>query len=154
MKQTKLLAILGWLLGAAVAAFAIGEGVPEDGGGVPKDDVPTATWKCRNDLEVHCAEGTCKAEGADAFTPMDVRIDDSGAMSVCAYSGCWEGTGEVLRSEGFLVWIGHDLEFSTSPGPQSQADILVALDLADGVATLKAGVFAHPLLCDPLKGSP
>jgi len=115
----------------------------------PTGGSPTATWRCRNDLEVRCAEGTCKAEGTDAFTPMDVRVDDSGAMSVCAYSGCWEGTGEVLRSEGFLVWVGHDLELSTSPGPESRADILVALDLTDGVATLKAGVFAHPLLCDP-----
>lgn len=142
MKRKILLTLLGWLLGA-VAALANGQDAQP----------PTATWDCRNDVEVHCAEGACTVAAADDFTPMDVRVDDSGAMSVCAYTGCWEGTGEVLRSEGFLVWVGHDLEFSTSPGPESSADILVALDLADDVATLKAGQIAHPLLCHPVKSS-
>jgi len=113
----------------------------------------TGTWHCRNDLEVRCAEGTCESVPAGEFTPMDVRVDDSRAMSVCAYSGCWEGNAEILRDERFLVWIGHDLRFSTSPDPESQADILVAIDLADGVASLKAGEFAHPLLCELLGGS-
>jgi hypothetical protein len=69
-------------------------------------------------------------------------------MSICAYSGCWAGTGEVLRGERFLIWIGHGLRFSTSREPESAADILVAIDREDGIATLKAGAFAHPLLCD------
>ena len=74
-----------------------------------------------------------------------------GGLSVCAYSGCWEGTGEVLRAEKFLVLVGHDLEFSTSRGSESSgADIVMAIDRADGVAALKAGEFAHPLLCKNL----
>lgn len=108
------------------------------------------TWKCRNDLEVRCADGACEAESEGGFTPMDVHVDDSGAMSICAYSGCWAGSGEVLRGERFLVWIGHGLRFSTSREPESGADILVAIDREDGVGTLKAGEFAHPLLCDHL----
>ena len=105
------------------------------------------SWQCRNDLEVRCDAERCEAETGDGFTPMSVSVDDSGAMSVCAYSGCWEGAGEVLRSGQFLVLVGHDLEFSTSPDPKSAADIVVAIDREDGVATLKVGEFAHPLLC-------
>lgn len=112
---------------------------------------PTETWNCRNDLEVRCTEGACEVEPAGGFTPMDVRVDDSGAMSVCAYSGCWEGTAEIFQDERFLVLIGHNLEFSTSREPGSRADVVMAIDRADGVATLKAGEFAHPLLCKRLE---
>ena len=99
-------------------------------------------------MEVSCGEGRCEAETGDGFTPMSVSVDDSGEMSVCAYSGCWEGTGEVLRSEEFLILIGLDLPFSTAPDSQSGQDIVIAIDRSDGVATLKAGGFAHPLLCE------
>ncbi len=109
---------------------------------------PTESWQCRNDLEVRCGKDGCEATAGDGFTPMSVSVDDSGAMSVCAYSGCWEGVGEVVKSEDFLVLIGHRLEFSTAQDKESgKADILVAIDRADGVATLKALDFAHPLLC-------
>ena len=107
------------------------------------------SWQCSNDLEVRCGEGRCEAEAGDGFTPMSVSADDSGAMSVCAYSGCWEGSGEVVQSEEFLVLIGHDLEFSTSRDSESaQENIVIVIDRTDGVATLKAGEFAHPLLCE------
>ncbi len=112
------------------------------------EGLATERWHCRNDLEIRCATGACEVRSESGFTPMDVHVDDSGAMSVCAYSGCWEGTGEVLRGKKFLVLVGHDLEFSTSPQAESsRADIVIAIDRADRVATLKAGDFAHPLLC-------
>ncbi len=116
--------------------------------------MPAERWQCRNDLEVSCGEGACEATAGDDFTPMSVVVDDSGAMSVCAYSGCWEGTGEVVPSRDFLVLIGTDLEFSTSRDPESVADVVIAIDRADEVATLKAGEFAHPLLCERAAGSP
>ncbi len=84
---------------------------------------------------------------------MSVSIADSGTMSVCAYSGCWEGTGNILQSEEFLVLIGHDLKFSTAHDtPSAQEDIAIVLDRADGIATLKVGSFAHPLLCERSEG--
>lgn len=107
------------------------------------------SWKCRNDLEVQCGLEGCETEAGDGFTPMSVSADASGALSVCAYSGCWEGAGEVVRSERFLVLIGHDLAFSTSPEASSE-DIVIAIDRKDGIATLKAGEFAHALLCETL----
>lgn len=115
---------------------------------------PTAaeSWQCRNDLEVRCGEGECEAEAGDGFTPMSVSFDDSGAISVCAYSGCWEGHGEAITREDFLVLIGHDLAFSTAPDSESGADVVIATDRSDGVATLKVGEFAHPLLCAKATG--
>ena len=80
---------------------------------------------------------------------MDVSVDDAGSMSVCAYSGCWEGTGTVTRSERFVVLTGHDLPFSTAPeGSDSGQDIVIAIDKEDNVAILKAGSYAHPLRCE------
>ena len=111
------------------------------------ESTPTERWDCRNDLEISCDAGHCAA--SESFTPMDVRIDDAGSMSVCAYSGCWEGTGTVAKSENFVVITGHDLPFSTSPdSSDSQTDIVIAIDKTDQIAMLKAGAFAHPLLCE------
>ena len=61
----------------------------------------------------------------------------------------------MLKSEQFLVLIGHGLKFSTAEDAQSgQEDIAIVLDRTDGVATLKAGAFAHPLLCERPKNTP
>ncbi len=125
---------------------------PETGKIVPGSPSSAARWHCANDLEVRCADGTCEAEAGDGFTPMSVDVDDSGAMSVCAYSGCWEGAGRVLESDGFLVVIGRDLEFSTARDPDARADIVISIDRADGVAILKAEEFAQPLLCESREG--
>ena len=48
------------------------------------DGSPAESWRCRNDLEVSCADGACDAAAEDDFTSMEVHVDDSGAMSVCA----------------------------------------------------------------------
>ncbi len=109
---------------------------------------PAERWQCRNDLEVRCGDGGCEAETGDGFTPMSVDFDGAGTMTVCAYSGCWEGSGEVFASGEFLVLAGRDLPFTTAPDPEAGgADVLIALDRADAVATLKVGEFAHPLVC-------
>ena len=111
--------------------------------------VPTESWRCRNDMEVNCAEGKCDVSPPDGFTPMDVNFDDTGAISVCAYSGCWEGHGSAIGSDNFLVLVGHDLKYSTASDPDSAGeDIVIALDRTDKVATLKAATFAQPLLCE------
>ncbi len=126
---------------------------PETGKIVPgPPERSAARWSCTNDLEVSCNDGACEAEAGDGFTPMSVDLDGSGALSVCAYSGCWEGAAEVLETAEFLVLVGHALEFSTARGSDSaRADIVVAIDRTDGVGTLKAGEFAQPLLCEPAR---
>ena len=107
------------------------------------------SWVCRNNIEIRCASGNCSAEAKDAFTPMSVSFSDSGKMSVCAYSGCWEGTGRVFDSERFLILTGKSLKFSTASNPgQMRQDVAISLDRKDNVAILKAGEFAHPLICE------
>lgn len=105
----------------------------------------TASWECRNDLEVRCAGGKCEAESGDGFTPMSVTFAETGRLSVCAYTGCWEGTAGVSGDDRFLMLTGRGLRFSTNASMKE--DIAVVLDRRDGVATLKAGGFAHPLIC-------
>lgn len=78
---------------------------------------------------------------------MSVQLASTGKMDVCAYSGCWQGLGSVQSSGDFRIWVGHDLSFSTAPHTENQQDIAIVLDLSDGIATLKAGAFAHPLRC-------
>ncbi len=107
------------------------------------------SWQCRNDLEIRCADGKCAAETKDGFTPMSVSFDDSGSMNVCAYSGCWEGTGKVFSIADFLTVAGQNLKFSTSPNDAKMGqNISITIDRKDNVATLKAGSFAQPLICE------
>jgi hypothetical protein len=111
------------------------------------------SWQCRNDLEVRCADGKCETQKPDGFTPMSVSFNDSGTISVCAYSGCWEGTGKVFNSGKFLMLTGSNLRFSTAPSPSKTGkDISITLDRNDNVANLKAGEFAHPLICKKSAG--
>jgi hypothetical protein len=103
------------------------------------------SWECRNDMEITCSNGKCEAKIADGFTPMSVSFDDSGKMSVCAYTGCWEGTGKVAKDGDFLMLSGQNLKFSTSA--DMNQNIAITLDRSDNIAMLKAGGFAHPLVC-------
>lgn len=103
------------------------------------------SWECRNDLEITCSNGKCEAKTDGGFTPMSVSFDDSGKMSVCAYTGCWEGTGKVFKHSNFLMLSGQDLKFSTSA--DMNQNIAITLDRSDNIATLKAGGFTHPLAC-------
>ena len=110
---------------------------------------PTESWQCRNDLEIRCSAGNCEAEREGDFTPVSVTFDAAGAMRVCAYSGCWEGNGTVVKSGDFVILTGQNLTFSTAPeSAEMKESIVITLDRADRVAVLKAGAFAHPLLCE------
>lgn len=107
-------------------------------------------WHCSNpDLEVGCGDGRCTAATAGDFTPMDVDFGDDGSLSVCAYSGCWEGDGRVQDDARYLAIIARDLPFSTSPDrADARADVALMLDRADGIALLKVAGYAQPMLCE------
>lgn len=109
--------------------------------------VPGQNWQCRNDLEISCAAGKCAAAEDEGFTPMSVNFDDAGKLSVCAYTGCWEGTGRISENGSFLVLTARDLKFSTSDSAKMNRDIAITLDRTDNIALLKAGAFAQPLVC-------
>ena len=111
-------------------------------------------WQCLNDLEVSCNAEQCEAAAADEFTPMRIFVEESGAMSVCAYSGCWEGRGELVRNGYFMIWTGQDLKFSTSPDSEDAGEsIALVLDRRDHIGVLKAGAFAHPVHCEAVGDS-
>lgn len=110
------------------------------------------TWNCRNaDMEIGCSEGRCEATIGHGFTPMGVAFNDDGEVSICAYSGCWEGQGEVTRSELFVSITASNLTYSTDtePGTMRQ-DAAILLDLSDNIALLKLGTYAQPLVCKVL----
>lgn len=106
------------------------------------------SWQCENDVELQCSQRQCEVSKKGEFTPMSVSFDDQGNMSVCAYSGCWEGRGDVLIHQNFLMLAASQLELSTAKGStESQENISISLDRTDNVVLLKAGAFAHPLHC-------
>lgn len=101
------------------------------------------SWNCRNDLEIRCSSDSCVQ--SKSFTPMDISFDDSGSISICAYTGCWEGSGKVSTSQNFTVITGRDLPFSSDPSNTN--NVVVAIDTNDNVAVMKAAPFAHPFIC-------
>ncbi|NNE67211.1 MAG: hypothetical protein HKN33_11655 [Pyrinomonadaceae bacterium] len=111
---------------------------------VNADSKPTS-WDCTNPIEITCDGKTCVSSEKDAFTPMRVTIASDGSMEVCAYTGCWQGTGKVLKNESQIVFAGTDLRFSTAP--ESKENILIGIDSRDNVGFVKAGAFSHPLVC-------
>ena len=107
--------------------------------------VEPAGWNCRNtDLEVSCSGAKC--EVAEQHTPMDVYVSSS-EMSICAYSGCWEGTpSATLNSGSFLTFTGMALPFSTNS--DSFANVSVTINGKSKVGMiLVEGMFASPALC-------
>lgn len=105
-------------------------------------------WHCKNDIEVSCLDGSCKVIDDDGFTPMSINVTGTGAVSVCAYSGCWEGAAERVPTDGYFIVVGHRLPFSTNPDPRMAQDIILAIDKTDNVGLLKVDTFAQPLICE------
>ena len=107
--------------------------------------VEPSGWNCRNtDLEVSCSGAKC--EVAEHHTPMDVHVSAS-KISICAYSGCWEGIPSATTTSGpFTTFTGVALPFSTAP--DNLANVSVTVNNASKVAMiLVEGMFASPALC-------
>lgn len=102
-------------------------------------------WECRNEaVEIFCDAEACSV--SETHTPMHVHFDEH-RLSVCAYTGCWEGEASITASAGQFLWAAGDaLPFSTLP--DSAADIALQLDRETQIATLiVSGSFAHPMRC-------
>lgn len=107
-----------------------------------------ADWHCRNDMESACTTSGCHVTTGDDFTPVDVWLQENGGMSICMYSGCWEGQGEVLSRAPYLVVMSKQLVWD-SPHKSDNAQALISLELASGVAVMQVAGFHEPLLCFP-----
>jgi len=104
----------------------------------------SSRWNCRNnDLEIRCSSSKC--ETSDGFTPFHISINDNGALSICAYSGCWEGKGKVVKSGKHIFLSGTKLKWTGTNS--SNADFIVAVDTSDKVGFVKGEGVAMPITC-------
>ncbi len=112
-------------------------------------------WQCSNPaLEVRCAKGQCSSASGDDFTPLSLTADTAGAVELCAYTGCWRGQARVLQVHPWLLLQASDLVFSSAPEQsEMRRDILFLLDPVEGLAYVRADMFAQPLYCSPLTGA-
>ena len=103
-------------------------------------------YSCTNPtFEVTCTHSACTCE-RDAFTPINVTLDEPRHwMSVCAYSGCWEGRVMIRRWDHYRIVRGRHLRF-TSSVTSSRAFLLIP-DTHERRAMISGGGFAMPLEC-------
>lgn len=122
---------------------------------IAQADTPLPAWACSNqDVEITCDGTGCQA--SDAFTPMSVSLSRED-ISVCAYSGCWQGAPISVHWAGtrFQTFTAESLPFSTAPDSDADtgADIAITIDTQTGIATLLVSeLFAHPMRCQKSLG--
>jgi hypothetical protein len=114
--------------------------------GASREGLPPDAWRCRNQVEVWFAADGCAATNPDEFTPMDISAKADGALSVCAYSGCWTGKATVARASGRWLWAGDGFAFSTASDAE-KTDVTLVIVARDGVGFVRAGGLATPVLC-------
>ncbi|MGI9386510.1 MAG: hypothetical protein ACR2OX_03690 [Methyloligellaceae bacterium] len=104
-------------------------------------------WSCRNkSAEIRCDAKACKVILPDGFTPMDLTVKTTGAVSLCAYSGCWAGQASgTLRAGRYFTVIGLKLPWSGTGG--STGHVAATIDTEARVAIILTGGFAHPMTC-------
>lgn len=104
-------------------------------------------WTCRNEeAEISCDARACDVTTAGGFTPMELTVNSSGAVSLCAYSGCWTGQAAgMLRVGKYLTAVGLQLDWSGVTG--EPGDVVASIDTQGNIATVLAGSFAHPMTC-------
>ena len=112
--------------------------------GASKKEAPPEAWQCANDVEVWCEADGCAARPSDETTPLAVSASSARRLSVCAYSGCWEGEAAFAMIEGRRLWTAKALPFTGGLG-QSDATLLIE---ADGVGFVRAGGLATPVRCE------
>lgn len=96
-------------------------------------------FTCANrNAQISCDGKSCSVE-TDAFTPMSVSREGN-RLEVCAYSGCWKGPLDLIRTRGDLTILHAQLE-----GGKGQAS--VTYDRKQKVATMLWGNFVQALSC-------
>jgi len=108
-----------------------------------KAEIPPEDWTCANQIEVWCSADGCAATSAEESTPLSISASSDGRLSVCAYSGCWEGLAAFSRIDGRRLWTARALPFTSGLGA---SDVTLLIE-ADGVGFVRAGGLATPALC-------
>jgi hypothetical protein len=104
-------------------------------------------FHCRNtDAEIRCSGGSCEVEtDTGAFTSMELsRKGDR--LTICAYSGCWEGTIRMRRTHGDVTFLSADARIAT-PGEPRREPLAVMYDRG-GSAQIRWLGFSNTMRCD------
>ena len=135
--------IVEWMT-AIVAALTMSsaDGVPDAG----VDAGHAKAWRCENQVEVWCAVDGCAARPVGEMTPLSISLSE-GVLSVCAYSGCWEGPAiDHGDAAGRHLFTADKAPFSSTISGGA-TDLTLLIDSRDGVGFVRAGGIATPLLC-------
>ena len=101
-------------------------------------------FTCRNmAAEIRC-DGTACAVETESFTPMELRRLGN-RLSICAYSGCWEGPIRMRRSYGGVTFLSAEVRGSGEN--RAVAPLSVMVD-RDGSAQVRWGSFSNAMTCE------
>lgn len=96
-------------------------------------------FTCGNrNAQIGCDASSCEIN-TDSFTPMGVSREGN-RLEVCAYTGCWSGPLDLIRSRGDLVMLHARLSGGHDP-------VAVIYDRKAQVATMMWGSFVQPMSC-------
>lgn len=113
--------------------------------------ISASEWNCRNyDMEISCNQGKCESAEKGEFTPLDVYIKDSGNVTIGAYTGTWNGTGEVMKNGNHFVVAGNELRLVSGTGDIGN-EFLIAVNTKTNIAIFQVDPWAMPMTCDVRK---
>ncbi|MCA1444488.1 hypothetical protein I6F07_30765 [Ensifer sp. IC4062] len=106
----------------------------------------SGAYSCSNgQFEIRCDSDKCQS--SEGFTPAGGGVNTGTKdMSVCAYSGCWEGKADsIIASQGHIIAYSDRLQ-GNNPGLQPTSAAIV-IDRETLGATLNAFGFQSPMSC-------
>lgn len=107
-----------------------------------------ADFTCSNKAaQISCGDGACEVT-TDGFTPMSLSRTGR-RLSICAYTGCWEGPVLVRRSAGpvDLLYARVSLSEGTGGNAADKRDLAVIYDRTSRTAQMRWGGFANAMGC-------
>jgi hypothetical protein len=105
-------------------------------------------FTCANkSAEISCGNGACEVN-SDGFTPMSLSREGK-RLSVCAYSGCWEGPILVRRSRGSIELLYAEVRNAQATASGGMNALAVIYDRGSRTAQMRWGGFANAMDCGP-----
>lgn len=114
---------------------------------VASTPLSAANFTCTNSAaEIRCSGAMCEVVTPDkGFTPMELRRTGN-MLSICAYSGCWEGRIITRRTLDGVYVMQARLKPAT-PGQSEGSSISVIYNEAEKVAQMQWNGFANAMSC-------
>jgi hypothetical protein len=110
-------------------------------------------FSCRNRAsEIRCEGGECRAE-IESFTPMNLTRAGP-VMTLCAYSGCWEGRVRFDRSRSGVHFVQALVRNAGSDAHSGSSLLSIMHSPRDGTAQINWNGFFSVLTCTPPVSQP